>query len=468
MDSIYRNRVRRSRFLLCALMLLTVLTATGAGHPLKIAGADKTKVGIYIENLRTGEVVADYNSDVAFVPASVTKSLTTATAYCTFSPRGRFSTPVSINGKVKKGVLDGDVVISTIGDPTVESAHFPDNKGFADSIVAALKREGVEEIKGSVVIDESAFVDNSIPSGWLKEDILVPYGTGLYASNFRDNRMVLSLPSGATSPHTPGVRVNKAGGKGGARLSRLPNSNVFTFSGSSRGSKHSVANPAPGSTMQAEVLRAIKEAGITVGDKALHPDKIDGETIYLHQSPMVEDILRSLMFRSDNMMAEGMLRSIAPGRPRKEAIAAEKNFWLEKGFDISKLALEDGSGLSRADRITPRFMADVYKWMYYTDMAGGYASLFPRAGMDGTMRNFLRGTSLEGRLATKTGSMRGVQCFGGYMLDDEGRPTHAVVVFVNDFRCSRGALKAEIGRFLLSKLSPGTEETVSIEETEEE
>ena len=89
----------------------------------------------------------DVNADDAMVPASVTKSLTAATAYSVFSPDGCFSTPVAAVGKIKKGVLDGDVVISTIGDPTIESSHFADNAGFADSIIGALQRLEIKEIK---------------------------------------------------------------------------------------------------------------------------------------------------------------------------------------------------------------------------------------------------------------------------------------------------------------------------------
>lgn len=437
-------------------VMFSSLPTIAADNPLKIAGAAKTKVGIYIEDLRDGKVLMDVNSDDAMVPASVTKSLTAATAYSTFSPRGRFATPVTAVGKIKKGVLDGDIVISTIGDPTVESAHFADNAGFADSIISGLQRLGIKEIKGTVVMDESNFVDSTIPNGWLREDIIECYGAGVYASNFRDNRVVVSVPANTTRPHTPGIKFDYKGGAGNPRLSRHPNSNVFEVTGNTkRRSVHAtVANPAPGSTMRAEVLSSIEKAGIAVSDKprgSLHPSEKDiekGETVYIHRSPETEAILRSLMFRSDNMMAEGMLRSLAPGRPRNEAVKYEKNFWLEKGFDISKLNIEDGSGLSRKDRITPKFMAEVYKWMYHTDMAGGYVSLFPKAGRDGTMRNFMKDSALNGRLATKTGSMRGVQCYGGYMLDEGGNPTHVVVVFVNNFTCARAALKKEIGRVL--------------------
>lgn len=433
----------------CALLAQAV-------NPLKIPGAEKTKVGIYIEDLRSGKVLSEHNSDVPFVPASVTKSLTTATAYCTFAPRGRFTTPICVNGKVKGGVLHGDVVISTVGDPTVESAHFPDNKGFADSIVVSLQRRGIKEIKGSVIIDESAFTDGTIPAGWLKEDIIETYGAGLYASNFRDNRVTLTLPSGTTNPHTPAVTVSSEGATG-TGLSRKPDSTEFKYAGK-KGLSRTVANPAPGSTMQAEVMRRIRDSGISISDSPLFPDKVRGEALYVHTSPTVEEILRSLMYRSDNMMAEGMLRSLAQGENRKTAIETERNFWLSKGFDVSDITLEDGSGLSRNNRITPRFLADVYKWMFRTDMARGYASLFPRAGVEGTMRGFLKGTSLEGRLATKTGSMRGVQCYGGYVLDESGQPTHVVVVMVNDFRCSRDRLKQEIGHHLLETLTSDLEQ----------
>ena len=137
---------------LLLLLMMVVSPVYAAENPLKIAGAAKTKVGIYVEDLRNGEVLMDVNSDVAMVPASVTKSLTAATAYSMFSPRGRFSTPVTATGKLKKGVLDGDIVISTIGDPTIESSHFAENAGFADSIINALQRLGVKEIKGTVVM----------------------------------------------------------------------------------------------------------------------------------------------------------------------------------------------------------------------------------------------------------------------------------------------------------------------------
>ena len=93
----------------------------------------------------------------------------------------------------------------------------------------------------------------------------------------------------------------------------------------------------------------------------------------------------------------------------------------------------------------------MYQYMITDPFASDYSSLFPRAGYDGTMRNFLAGTPLEGRVAMKTGSMKGVQSYAGYLFDEDGNPTHILVFMINNFRCSRAALKNDIQRLLLEK-----------------
>ncbi|MDE6325756.1 MAG: D-alanyl-D-alanine carboxypeptidase, partial [Duncaniella sp.] len=113
--------------------------------------------------------------------------------------------------------------------------------------------------------------------------------------------------------------------------------------------------------------------------------------------------------------------------------------------------IQDGRGLSRNDRLTARFLADVLKTMTAPDYSDDYTSLFPRAGYEGTVRNFLAGTHLEWYIALKTGSMRGVQSFAGYKFDEEGRPTHLIIFIVNGFTCNRATLKNAISRLLLEK-----------------
>ncbi len=77
-----------------------------------------------------------------------------------------------------------------------------------------------------------------------------------------------------------------------------------------------------------------------------------------------------------------------------------------------------------------------------------YAELFPIAGRDGTVRNFLKRTPLEGRMALKSGSMTGVLCYAGYMLDKDGRPTHSVVIMVNNFTCTSTKVRSAVSTYL--------------------
>ena len=171
----------------------------------------------------------------------------------------------------------------------------------------------------------------------------------------------------------------------------------------------------------------------------------DTVLIYSHKSPKRNDIMRSLMVRSDNMFADAIMQTI-DGENSTDSIM---NFFEKKGINCNCVILADGCGLSRIDQLTPKFIGDVYRLMYNSKYQEDYVATFPRAGKDGTMKNFCKGTRLEGKLALKTGSMSGVQCYGGYKLNDDGEPTHSVVIMINNFFCERFALRKEVENFLL-------------------
>lgn len=90
--------------------------------------------------------------------------------------------------------------------------------------------------------------------------------------------------------------------------------------------------------------------------------------------------------------------------------------------------------------------------MAQSDDCMTYAGLFPKAGKEGTVKRLLAGTRLAGRLAVKSGSMGGVHCYAGYLLDNAGKPSHTVVVMVNNFFCNRTQLRKSIERYLLNIL----------------
>ena len=160
------------------------------------------------------------------------------------------------------------------------------------------------------------------------------------------------------------------------------------------------------------------------------------------------------MMRSDNLYAETSLRLFGKAEggdgSTSDAARRETNFWKSRNTPMEGVTIVDGSGLSRSNRLTPRFMESVLR-QKSDDVE--YASFFPLAGQEGTLKKFLVGTPLDSYIALKTGSMNGIQCYAGYKLDDNFAPTHVVIIMVNDFRCDRAYLRSHIEKMLLEIFS---------------
>ena len=210
--------------------------------------------------------------------------------------------------------------------------------------------------------------------------------------------------------------------------------------------KWSVATtvPDPSAVLLAQLTGALERRGIKIGNRSVARSNAPVRTVYNHRSPSSAEIMRSLMVRSDNLFAEGMLRLLAPGETREKAIKREKDLWNNRGVDARYSLIFDGSGLTRGNRLQPRFIADILEWMAESPKSEAYVSFFPKAGLEGTLRTFLVNSPLKGKIALKTGSMNAVQCYAGYKLDDNGKPTHVIVVMVNGFFCKRAQLKKSV------------------------
>lgn len=188
----------RARVSLRAVILSFIigLSSVTYAFPLKVNGLDTLRTAILIRDLRFGRDIVAENIDRPLIPASVMKSVTVASMLNLADTAERFVTPVYAAGTIRDSVLDGNIVVKVCGDPTIESQFFPESQGFADSIVAGVKRLGVKSIRGKVIVDESDFADATTPPGWMDEDIPWYYGARLQGANFRDNRFRLRLQIG--------------------------------------------------------------------------------------------------------------------------------------------------------------------------------------------------------------------------------------------------------------------------------
>lgn len=354
---------------------------------------------VMITDLKTGETVISYHPDFSLVPASIMKSVTVAGLLSSSAPSRKYLTDVLISGPAVNGVLGGNLIVKGSGDPSLNSRHVSGAADIVKEIVKALQDRGISTIKGKIIIDESIWSGPATCPTWGLGDLSQSYGTGQHGLNFEDN----------------------ASGK------------------------KSISNPA------GVFLQKLKRALTAAGIELLNEDMPEGKNKLLlsHESVPYDEIMRSCMMRSDNQYAEAMLRTLAvtQGKPGSTADGAKVNteLWTRTRAPMAGVHIEDGSGLSRHNKVTASFMTHVLKKMWRDPY---YVSFFPLAGQEGTLRNFLKDTPLEGYLAMKTGSMNGIQCYAGYKLNDDYEPTHTVVVILNQMP-DRTAAREAVSNLLL-------------------
>lgn len=393
--------IRRS-FILPVMIILAWLSAA-AGPVITFPRDRGSSVAVIVRDLADGNDIVSQNPGKAMLPASTMKCVTSAAAIIAGVDSTRFYTRVYLSGPINDGILDGDILIAGVGDPTTDSGQFAEAPGFVTGIAEAIKNRGIKEINGGIIIDSDSLPDSGPNGRWELADTRHDYGAGLYALNYRDNTI-------------------------GSR-----------------------AMPAPDETFGEALEKALADKGIPMlWDDTPQGDDTPVELIYTHSSPLCGDILDNMMKRSDNLFAESMLRKISPGSNLDDAITREKEIIATGlGIDLDIADIYDGSGLSRVNRLTADNLADILAAMASNpEYADRYIPLFPRAGVEGTVKSLLKGTSLEGKLVLKSGSMKGVHCYAGYKLDDDGKPTHVVVILVNDFFCRRDAVRNSIAGFL--------------------
>lgn len=435
-----------------------------------------SSVGISICDIKTQKEIAGFNSLTADVPASTMKALTCATALNILGSEYRYNTYVKLVGDSdKEGGFIGDILIEASGDPTLSSKYFPNNPDFIDEIINKIKRVGFNNIKGNIIITPTWNVTEGVSLNWTLDDVAWGYGTGAYMFNYADNTFNLPITIkeneilvGTTNPQLPNLKViNKCvfTDEKESFVSSTPdivrgvNSDEIILSGIIRrngGERNlSCAMPNPREFFVNELIKRMNVAGITFTQSN---QKIKNDTLLLlhHTSPMLMDIVKSALWRSDNMYTECILRAL--GKEKFNLWSADASidilnkYWISEGLNVKQLFMTDGSGLSRKNKVSAQFLSKMLikaqensRWQ-----ATDYASLFPRLGMEGTVRNRLAKTNYSGKIALKSGSMSHVQCFTGYF--PVSNPQFTITILINNFNGTRNTLTKNIDQLLLNVL----------------
>jgi D-alanyl-D-alanine carboxypeptidase/D-alanyl-D-alanine-endopeptidase (penicillin-binding protein 4) len=404
--------------------------------------------GIEVRDLRNGRVLYARNAGKNLKPASTMKVVTTAAILDALGPDARLRTTVETAARTDAfGRVLGDVYLVGRGDANL-SGRFSDGRITAafEALADALRGAGVRRIEGRLVGHEGLFSGDRRGDDWSWEDLVWWYGAEVSALSFNDNCADLTVLPGERAGDPVRVErapvsayysvastaVTSAAGTAPALvLTRAPGSNLLRISGT----YPLAAEPWTGSaaledparyaaTVFSEVLagRDITVAGPV--ETAQQPLPAGLRVLAAHDGPPLAEALKAVNKPSQNLHAETMLRLL--GARRRGVGSAEAGheavveFLKRQGVDAKDWSLQDGSGLSRSDLLTPHEMAALLVAMDRHPHAAAFRATLPIAGQDGTLKNRMRGTAAEGRLIAKTGTLRHVNALAGYVTTRGG------------------------------------------------
>jgi len=472
--------VKKTSFLfLFSFLTVLVYSQTAIQRFINNPALKHASVGVQVTDLKTGKTIVSHDAQKSLTPASVTKIITSATALELLGENYRYATRVALDENDPLRIL-----VLGSGDPTLGSDAFGDNTAaFFINAVDALKK-GLSFYKEySIYVVDNLFGYDGISPEWTWIDIGNYYASGSYGISVFDNSYKLFFD---TSDRNSPPRILRTE----PEMKKIQFSNFLTLntSGSDNGYiygvpfsyERTIKGNIPAGRTEFSIKGDIPDPGLFLGEtladyltrSGINISKVEtarvdyiaknpvsykiGKIIHTQTSRPLKDIIQEVNVKSNNHYAEHLLRIIGRTQnpdiysdPLQAGIDYVKKFWEQQGVSTTSLTLYDGSGLAPQDAFCPAFLNEVLFFMYNKskNLKVFFDSL-PKAGQDGTLRNFMRGTKYEGKISAKSGSIGGVHCYSGYLID--GNKQYAFTVMVNKFNGTRSQVRSAIEKFLLS------------------
>lgn len=406
----------------------------------------------------------DYRSTVPMNPASVMKLVTTYAALDVLGPDYTWNTRVLMDGSLSDGLLNGNLVVRGGGDPKMVVERL-------QALLAQVQASGVKVIRGDIVLDRSAFLAATLDPGEFDGEPLRPYNAQPDALLINFKSLVLRFtPDPAsgrarvlTEPPMAGLmvdesvplaRVSRCGDWRSELQASLDNPNRIQFAGSYamacgervwptayaepatfaaraiEGSWRALGGLLTGKVRDATAaeLATLRARGTLSGEKA--PLRLDAPSLPLRE------IVRDVNKYSNNVMAQHLFLTLgrhaqpgehAQGSPEtgRSALAA---WWKRTVPRLPAPEMDNGSGLSRTERISAASLAAMLQGAAQSRVAQDFIDSLPVAGVDATMR--ARAKAVTGQAFMKTGSLRDVAAVAGYANGASGA-RYIVVGIIN-------------------------------------
>ena len=461
------NRLFRSIYCLTTfLFLVSPALAQGqpAGKDFNLAASRLVRefesryggtVGVSTQVLKSGKVPFTYNGTKPMVPASNMKVVTTAVALDTLGEDFRFETrlygPKQRDGKT----LKGDLVLKGAGDPSFYPPFVDNSLAPFKSMIDALKRTGVREVEGDLIVDDSDFDRQFIPKSYHDRYLLDSYAAPVGGLGLNRNVVTVSVgPNGITAePNTGSLKlVNdvKIGGYDQIWAERKRGTDQIVVHGFARAGNTvqttlTVNDPVrfAGSTF----FRLMERSGIrfrgkwrTVeeGTPASLSDKV---LLAKHRSPKLIELIQQTNNESDNVLAQHIFRrlgaTVVGFGSAKNSATVVRSFLKKNEISDSGFLMVDGSGLSERNRIAPYQLVYILKAMWNSDKGQLFIDSLPAPG-EGTMRRRLGGAVVR----AKTGTLNNHSGLTGYVVTAYGE-TVGFSILVNDVKSTWPAVELQ-------------------------
>ena len=442
--------------------------------------------GIEVVDLASGQTLAEVNSARDFVPASNTKLFTTALALTRLGPDFTFQTRVlTATAPDAEGRIAGDVRLVGGGDPNLSPRPIPFRQGAysgdpltaIDALAAQIAERGVTRIDGNVIGDDTWYVWEPYGPGWSLDDPQYDYGAPVSALTINDNVQTLSIRPGARAGDAAVFTLNPplayytlenrirttAAGPRAIHFQRSAASRTAQLWGTiplkDPGEDIAMGINDPALFAAMALRQALEDRGIAVAGiaEARHldpedvPDLTEGpapapeggiELARRVSAPLLED-LRITDKVSQNLHAEMALRAVGRARrnvgSREAGLAELQAFLDEIGIDPTEIAINDGSGLSRMNLVTPAAVVQLLRHMYQSPARDQWISLLPVGGQDGTLNTRFANTGLAGHIHAKTGTVAHVSALSGYIEKPGGWVAFSILV--NNFNGRAGEIR---------------------------
>ena len=450
-------------------------------------------VGVMVQDA-AGHVLASREAGRRLVPASNLKLVTTGTALHALGPDFRFETGIGYTGTVEDGTLHGDVYIIGGGDPTL---------GVTDTVAvkpdalfwrwkSMLKDAGISRIDGRIIGDGRAYEGHLENTTWGYDDTGTYYGAGCNALSYYENAVDYLVSAGTADepvnvtqrfPDTPWMHFSNrtsTGPKGTGNSLYLYTTDLApyaemrgTYSIDRKPKVEHFANKYGALTCAYYFWQNLRDTGWDISGGYADIDRggyVRGadfvpaykagtpQVLGQSASPTLAKIVRQTNVLSDNFYAEAIFRQMgekASGIAEYDSCRVAVYDVLENLMesDLAGIRLEDGSGLSRLNTASPAFLVSFLRSMTRSRGFDAFLASLPQPG-EGTLNTLLPqlAPAQKARIRVKSGSMDGVLCYSGYILDEQGKPARIFSLMVNGATEKTAVLRETLGSLIEAML----------------